>query len=58
MKHTYTEEQKEQIAQMLYDFLVEHKCFGGECFAQDDTCQIDSIAFMCDLADIKDVTKE
>lgn len=32
--------------------------FGGEHFAQDDTCQIDSIDFMCDLADIKDVTEE
>ena len=58
MKHTYTEEQKEQIAQMLYDFLVEHNCFGGEHFAQDDSCQIDSIDFMCDLADIKDVTED
>ncbi|MBR4983148.1 MAG: hypothetical protein IKY94_11385 [Lachnospiraceae bacterium] len=56
MKHTYTEEQKEKIAQMLFDFLREHRCFGGECFAQDDECQIDSIDFMCDLADIKDVT--
>ena len=58
MKHTYTEEQKEKIAQMLFDFLREHRCFGGECFAQDDTCQIDSIDFMCDLADIKDVTED
>ena len=56
MKHTYTEEEKEKIAQMLFDFLREHRCFGGEHFAQDDTCQIDSIDFMCDLADIKDVT--
>ena len=58
MKHTYTEEQKEKIAQMLFDFLREHKCFGGEHFAQDDTCQIDSIDFMCDLSDIKDVTED
>lgn len=57
MKHTYTEEEKEKIAQMLFDFLREHNCFGGEHFAQDDTCQIDSIDFMCDLADIKDVTE-
>ena len=57
-KHTYTEEQKEKIAQMLFDFLREHRCFGGEHFAQDETSQIDSIDFMCDLADIKDVTKD
>lgn len=56
MKHTYTEEQKEKIAQMLFDFLREHDCFGGEHFCQDDTVQIDSIDFMCELADIKDVT--
>lgn len=45
MKHTYTEEEKEKIAQMLFDFLRGYRCFG-----------IDSIDFMCDLADIKDVT--
>ena len=56
MKHTYTEEQKEKIAQMLFDFLREHDCFGAEHFSQDDTSQIDSIDFMCELADIKDVT--
>lgn len=58
MKHTYTEEEKEKIAQLLFDFLIEHNCFGGEHFAQSDTCQIDSIDFMCELADIKDVTEE
>ena len=58
MKHTYTEEEKEKIAQMLFDFLREHNCFGGEQFAQDDTSQIDSIDFMCALADIKDVTED
>ena len=69
MKHTYTEEEKEKIAQMLFDFLREHNCFGGEHFAQDDESQIvlevnilrkraiDSIDFMCELADIKDVTE-
>lgn len=36
----------------------EHRCFGGEHFAQDDSCQIDLIDFMCDLADIKDVTED
>lgn len=56
MKHTYTEEQKEKIAQMVFDFLREHDCFGGEHFSQDDEAQIDSIDFMCELADIKDVT--
>ena len=56
MKHTYTEE-KEKITQMLFDFLRKHNCWEGECFAQDDTSQIDSIDLMCDLADIKDVTE-
>ena len=41
---------------MLFDFLREHDCFGGEHFCQDDEVQIDSIDFMCELADIKDVT--
>ena len=58
MKHTYSDEQKEIIAQMIYDFLKSHNCFGGEHFAQDDECQIDSIDLMCELADIKDVMDE
>lgn len=57
MKHTYTEEQKEKIAQKLFDFLREHRCFGGEHFIQNVECQIDSIDFICYLADIKDVTE-
>ena len=56
MKHTYTEEQKERIAQMLFDFLTSHHCWGGDHFSQNDECQIDSIDLMCELADIKDVT--
>ena len=56
MKHTYTEAEKEKIAQMLFDFLREHECFNGEEFAQNDECQIDCIDLMCDFADIKDVT--
>lgn len=51
MKHTYTKEEKERIAQMLFDFFREHKCFGGEHFAQDVKSQID-------LVDIKDVTEK
>ena len=58
MKHTYTEEENEKITQMLFDFLRKHNCWEGECFAQDDTSQIDSIDLMCDLADIKDVTEK
>ena len=42
---------------MLFDFLRKHNCWGGECFAQDDISQVDSIDLMCDLADIKDVTE-
>ena len=66
MKHTYTEEEKEKIAQILFEFLREHNCFGGEHFAQDDTYQIDiklirgidSINFMCELADnTEDITE-
>lgn len=56
MKHTYTEDQKERIAQMLFDFLTAHNCWGGDHFSQNDECQIDSIDLMCELADIKDVT--
>ena len=42
---------------MLFDFLRKHRCFGGEDFVQNISCQIDSIDFICDLADIKDVTE-
>ena len=44
----------------LYGNIIRYKCpcFGGEHFAQDDEYQIDSIDFMCDLADVKDVTED
>ena len=58
MKHTYTEEQKEQIAQALYDFLKEHNVCGGNYITQNDSPQIYGIDLLAELADIKDVTNE
>ena len=50
MKHTYTEEEKEKIAQMLFDFLREHRYVNGKQLI------LDSIDFIRDLFNIKDVT--
>ena len=50
MKHTYTEEEKEKIAQMLFDFLREHRYVNGKQLI------LDSIDFIHDLFNIKDVT--
>ena len=58
MKHTYTEEQKEQIAQMVYNWLRTHNAFSSEHVYQTDDCQIESIELVGDLADIKDVTED
>lgn len=58
MKHTYTEEQKEQIAQALYDFLKGHNVWGGNYIKQNDSPQIYGIDLLAELADIKDVTEE
>lgn len=58
IKHTYTEEEKEIIAQLVYDWLDFHNCSCGEDACQDDNCQIDAITLISDLADIKDVTDD
>ena len=56
MIHTYTEEEKEKIAQLVFDWMIEHECWGSDKVYQSDTSQIDSIDLVADLADIKDVT--
>lgn len=57
MKHTYNDTEKEQICQIVYDYLTKHRAWGGEMIGQDDEAQIDAIKLACDLADVKDITK-
>ncbi len=56
MKHTYNELQKEQICNIVYDYLTKYGAWGGEMVGQDDEAQIGAIQLACDLADVKDVT--
>lgn len=58
MTHTYSEHQKDRIAQMVYNWLKAHRADSGETVAQDDDCTIDAIDLVCDLADIKDVIND
>lgn len=58
MKHTYTEEEKEKIAQLVFNWLRAYKIRDGEQAAQDDEVSIYSYELICDLADIKNVTDE
>ena len=58
MKHTYTEEEKEKIAQLVFNWLRDYKIRDGEQTAQDDEVSIYSYELICDLADIKNVTDE
>ena len=55
MKHTYNEEEKEKIAQIVYDWLINHKCPDAEMLCQCDDCTIDSVDLACDLANVKQV---
>jgi hypothetical protein len=55
MKHTYNEEEKDRIAQIVYDWLIDHKCCDADLLCQDDECVIDSVDLACDLADVKQV---
>jgi hypothetical protein len=55
MKHTYTEEEKEKIAQLLFEWLIEHDCWGSEKVYQVDYCNLDSVDLVAKLADIKNV---
>lgn len=58
MKHTYTEEEKEKIAQLVFNWLRDYGIRDGEQAAQDDEVSIYSYELICDLADIKNVTDE
>jgi hypothetical protein len=58
MKHTYTEEEKEKIAQLVFDWMYEHEIWASEKVYQSDRCSIDAIDLVAELADIKDVTEE
>lgn len=57
MKH-FSDSEKEQIYQMVYDYLINHGALGGEMIGQDNETQIDAIELASELADIKDVIKE
>lgn len=58
MKHTYTEEEKEDIAQLVFNWLRYYKIRDGEQAGQEDEVSIYAYELICDLADIKDVTEE
>jgi hypothetical protein len=58
MKHTYTEEEKEKIAQLVFDWMYKHKVWSSHKVYQSDYCSISAIDLVGDLADIKDVTEE
>ena len=58
MKHTYTEEEKEKIAQLVFNWMYEHEIWGSDKVYQSDHCQIGAIDLVADLADIKDVTED
>lgn len=58
MKHTYSEEEKEKIAQLVFDLMYEHEIWGSDKVYQSDHCQIGAIDLVADLADIKDVTED
>lgn len=58
MKHTYSEEEKEKIAQLVFDLMYEHEIWGSDKVYQSDHCQIGAIGLVADLADIKDVTED
>lgn len=58
MKHTYSEEEKEQIAQLVFDWMYEHEVWDSDKVYQSDHCQIGAIDLVANLADIKDVTED
>lgn len=58
MKHTYSEEEKEQIAQLVFDWMYEHEVWASDKVYQSDHCLISVIDLVAELADIKDVTED
>lgn len=58
MKHTYTEEEKEKIAQLVFDWMYDHEVWASDKVYQSDHCSETAIDLVADLADIKDVTED
>lgn len=51
MKNNYTDEQKEKVCDIVYEWMFLNDCHSAEQAAQNDTCNINAIDLVCDLAD-------
>lgn len=56
--HTYDKEEKERIAQLVYDYLIKHGVWSGIVLDDDKKAKKDAIQLIHDLAEVKDVTND
>lgn len=52
MKNNYTEQQKELVCDIVYEWMMLNDCHSSEHAAQNDLCNINAIDLVCELADI------
>lgn len=56
--HTYDKEETERIAQLVYDYLIQHGVWSGVVLDDDNKAKKDAIQLIHDLAEVKDVTND
>lgn len=58
MKNNYTEEQKEKICDIVYNWMIGQNCHDAEHASQDDNCYVYAIDLACDLAEVVGILYE
>ncbi len=57
MKHTYTEKEKEEIAQLVFNWMHKYKVKNPNQILENPQCYYNMDELVYYLAEIKDVTK-
>jgi len=47
----HTEEKKQQVYNMIVEYMKDHDCTSGGMYSQSDSCIIDSTELMCNILD-------
>lgn len=58
MKNNYTEDQKEKVCNIVYNWMIKLNCHSAEHASQDDNCNIYAIDLVCELAEIVGIPYE
>lgn len=57
-KNYYTREQRRRVCQIVHDWMVKNQCHSAEHACQDDTCLVNAIDLVCELAETVGIAYE